>query len=209
MAGEWGLKKFIIIQATDDSMDTLTLDFQSIELTDEQFYQLCLNNRDLRFERNANGDLLIMSPTGGETGNRNAGIIAQLWMWNNCDNLGKVFDSSTGFKLPNGADRSPDASWIPLNKWNSLTREQQQKFLPLCPDFVIELLSPSDKLEKTQEKMQEYIDNGTLLGWLINRKDKQVEIYRQGKKVEILDFPQNLSGENILPGFILDLEPIW
>ena len=190
-------------------MDALTLDLQSIELTDEQFYQLCLNNRDLRFERNANGDLLIMPPTGGETGNRNAGIIARLWIWNERDKLGKVFDSSTGFKLPNGADRSPDASWIPLAKWNSLTAEQQQKFLPLCPDFVIELLSPSDKLAKTQEKMQEYIANGTRLGWLINRQDKRVEIYRQRKDVEILDSPNNLSGEDVLSGFVLELEPIW
>ncbi len=190
-------------------MDSLTLDFQSIELTDEQFYQLCINNRDLRFERNANGDLLIMSPTGGETGNRNIEIAYQLQAWSRQNKSGLAFDSSTGFKLPNGANRSPDASWIPLNKWNSLTDDQQQKFVPLCPDFVIELLSPSDKLEKTQNKMQEYIDNGTLLGWLINRKDKQVEIYRQGKNVELLDFPQSLSGENILPGFMLDLELIW
>ncbi len=186
-------------------MDTVILDFQSIELTDEQFYQLCLNNRDLRFERNANGDLLIMSPTGGETGNRNAGITAQLWIWNERDKLGKVFDSSTGFKLPNGADRSPDASWISLVKWDSLTSEQQQKFLPLCPDFVVELLSPSDKLEK----MQEYIDNGTRLGWLINCREQQVAIYRQGKEVEILDRPDNLLGEDVVPGFVLDLKPIW
>ncbi len=190
-------------------MDTLTLDCQSIELTDEQFYQLCLNNRDLRFERNANGDLLIMSPTGGETGNRNIEIAYQLQAWARQDKSGLAFDSSTGFKLSNGANRSPDASWIPLHKWSSLTREQQQKFIPLCPDFVIELLSPSDKLTDTQSKMQEYIEKGTRLGWLINRKDKQVEIYRQGKKVELLDSPKTLSGENILPSFILDLKPVW
>ncbi len=190
-------------------MDTLTLDFQSIELTDEQFYQLCINNRDLRFERNANGDLLIMSPTGGETGNRNIEIAYQLQAWSRQNKSGLAFDSSTGFKLPNGADRSPDASWISLNKWNSLTDGQKQKFVPLCPDFVIELLSPSDNLVKTQNKMREYIDNGTILGWLINRKERQVEIYRQGKQVEILDSPKSLSGENVLPGFLLDLEPIW
>ena len=206
-------------------MDSLILDFQSIELTDEQFYQLCINNRDLRFERNANGDLLIMSPTGGETGNRNIEIAYQLQAWSRQNKSGLAFDSSTGFKLPNGANRSPDASWIPLNKWNSLTREQQQKFIPLCPDFVIELLSPSDKLADTQKKMTsdpasakdarersrmlEYIDNGTVLGWLINRQNKQVEIYRPGKNVEILDSPQSLSGENVLPGFILNLELIW
>ena len=190
-------------------MDSLTLNFQSIELTDEQFYQLCINNRDLRFERNANGDLLIMSPTGGETGNRNIEIAYQLQAWSRQNKSGLAFDSSTGFKLPNGANRSPDASWIPLNKWNSLTREQQQKFIPLCPDFVIELLSPSDKLADTQKKMREYIDNGTVLGWLINRQNKQVEIYRPGKNVAILDSSQSLSGENVLPGFILNLELIW
>lgn len=190
-------------------MDTVTLDFQSIELTDEQFYQLCLNNRDLRFERNANGDLLIMSPTGGETGNLNAGIIAQLWIWNDRYQLGKVFDSSTGFKLPNGADRSPDASWISLAQWNCLTSQQKQKFLPLAPDFVVELLSPSDRLEKTQEKMQEYIDNGTRLGWLVNPKNRQVEVYRQGKEMEILNSPNNLLGEDVLPEFVLNLESIW
>ena len=190
-------------------MDNLILDFQSIDLTDEQFYQLCLNNRDLRFERNANGDLLIMSPTGGETGNRNIEIAYQLQAWSRQNKSGLAFDSSTGFKLPNGADRSPDASWIPLARWNGLTSQQQQRFLPLCPDFVIELLSPSDKLKKTQEKMQEYLDNGMVLGWLINRQDKQVEIYRQGKAIEILDSPNSLSGENLLPGFTLNLEPIW
>jgi Uma2 family endonuclease len=190
-------------------MDILTLDFQSIELTDEQFYQLCHNNRELRFERNAEGNLLIMSPTGGETGNRNIEIAYQLQAWSRQNKSGLAFDSSTGFKLPNGANRSPDASWLPLSKWNSLSLEQQQKFIPLCPDFVIELLSPSDKLEDTQQKMQEYIDNGTCLGWLINRKEKQVEIYRQGKDVEILNFPLNLSGENILLGFSLNLDPIW
>ena len=190
-------------------MDNLTLDFQSINLTDEQFFQLCLNNPELRFERNKNGDLLIMSPTGGETGNRNIEIAYQLQAWSRQNKLGLAFDSSTGFKLPNGADRSPDASWIPLTTWNALTNEQKQKFLPLCPDFVIELLSPSDKLEKTQAKIQEYLDNGTILGWLINPQDRQVEIYRQGQEREILDAPQSLSGEGLLPGFVLDLQPIW
>ena len=190
-------------------METLILDFQSIELTDEQFYQLCINNRDLRIERNANGDLVIMPPTGGETGNRNAGIIAQLWVWNNQNNLGKVFDSSTGFILPNGANRSADASWIPLAKWDVLTEKQKQRFLPLCPDFAIELLSPSDRLDKTQAKMQEYLDNGMILGWLINPQQQQVEIYRQGEEVEILNAPDSLSGESLLSGFVLDLQPIW
>ncbi|MDJ0531798.1 MAG: Uma2 family endonuclease [Xenococcaceae cyanobacterium MO_207.B15] len=190
-------------------MDSLTLDLQSIELTNEQFYQLCINNRDLRIERNANGDLVIMPPTGGQTGNRNGRLIQQLFNWSDSDSTGIAFDSSTGFILPNGANRSPDASWIPLTKWDGLTQEQKQRFLPLCPDFAIELLSPSDKLEKTQDKMQEYLDNGMVLGWLINPGQQQVEIYRQGTQVEILNAPNSLSGETVLSGFVLDLQPIW
>lgn len=188
-------------------MNILTLDLQSIKLTDEQFYQLCADNRDLRLEMNANGDLVIMPPTGGETGNRNIEIAYQLQAWSRQNKSGIAFDSSTGFKLPNNANRSPDASWIPLDKWNGLT--DKEKFLPLCPDFAIELLSPSDQLSKTQEKMQEYLDNGMLLGWLINRYQKQVEIYRQGKKTEILDAPNSLLGESILPGFVLNLQSVW
>ncbi|MBD2184001.1 Uma2 family endonuclease [Planktothrix sp. FACHB-1355] len=191
-------------------MNALTVNFNSIiKLTDEQFFQLCQDNRDLRFERNANGELIIMPPTGGETGNRNAGLTAQVWIWNDQSKLGMVFDSSTGFKLPNGADRSPDAAWIPLERWNALTSEQQQKFLPLCPDFVVELLSPSDSLSATQQKMQEYMDNATRLGWLIVRASRRVEIYRQDQEVEILEFPVSLSGEDVLPGFVLNLESMW
>ena len=150
-----------------------------------------------------------MPPLGGESSNRNAGLTAQLWIWNQKYNLGVVFDSSGGFKLPNGADRSPDASWVKLDRWNNLTSEQKTKFLPIAPDFVIELMSPSDSLKTTQQKMEEYINNGVFLGWLINRKNRQVEIYRIGKEVEVLDNPNSLSGEDILPGFILDLEMIW
>lgn len=191
------------------TMTTLTVSLNSIKLTDEQFFQLCQDNRDLRFERNANGDLIIMPPTGGETGNRNAGITAQVWVWNDQNQLGIVFDASTGFKIPNGADCSPDASWVSLQRWNALTPEQKQKFVALCPDFVIELRSPSDNLKTIQEKMQEYIENGTRLGWLIDRQSKKVEIYRQGREVEILENPASLSGEDVLPGFVLNLVPIW
>lgn len=191
-------------------MTALTVNLNSIiKLTDEQFFQLCQDNENLRFERNATGELIIMSPAGGETGNRNAGLTAQLWMWNELNKLGKVFDSSTGFKLPNGADRSPDAAWVKLSRWDALTQEQQKKFPPLCPDFVVELLSPSDSLKATQNKMKEYINNGARLGWLINRKLRQVEIYRQGQEVEVLENPTSLSGEDVLPGFLLNLEPIW
>lgn len=180
-----------------------------IPITDEQFYQLCAANRELKLERTAKGDLIIMPPTGGETGKRNSDINFELNLWNRQTQLGIVFDSSTCFKLPHGGNRSPDAAWIPLGKWESLTPEQQEKFPPICSDFVIELRSPSDSLKPLQEKMQEYMDNGTRLGWLINRKNRQVEIYRQGREKEILENPTTLSGEDFLPGFVLDLSLIW
>jgi Uma2 family endonuclease len=166
-------------------------------------------NKDLRLELSAQGELSIMSPTGGETGDRNLELGGQVWFWNRQNGLGKAFDSSTGFKLPNGATRSPDVSWIKIARWNALTPEQRKRFLPLCPDFVIELVSESDDLADTQAKMREYIANGLRLGWLINPKNKQVEIYRPNQEIEVLQSPANLSGENVLPGFILDLQPIF
>ncbi len=180
-----------------------------IQLTDDQFYQLCRENPEIKFERNAKGKLLIMPPTGGETGNHNSEINADFVIWNRQIQLGKVFDSSTCFKLPNGANRSPDVAWIRKERWDTLTPEQKEKFPPIAPDFVLELMSPSDTLRETQEKMQEYIDNGVKLGWLINPKMRQVEIYRLGQLVEILTSPQQLSGEDVLPGFILNLSIIW
>lgn len=179
-----------------------------IDLTDEQFFQVCQNNRDLRFERTASGELVIMPPTGGETSNRNFEIVVQLGIWNKQHNLGKGFDSSGGYILPNGAARSPDASWVLQERWEALTQQQRQKFLPLCPDFVVELCSPSDSVKQTQAKMQEYIDNGARLGWLIDAKARRVEIYRINQDVEILEQPATLSGEDVLPGFILDLKPV-
>ncbi|MHC5772689.1 Uma2 family endonuclease [Nostoc sp.] len=180
-----------------------------IELTDNQFYQLCRENPEIKFERNAAGELLIMPPTGGETGNRNIEIAADFVIWNRQTQLGVCFDSSTCFKLPNGANRSPDVAWIRQERWDALTPEQKEKFPPIAPDFVLELMSPSDTLRETQEKMQEYIDNGVKLGWLINPKMSQVQIYRLGQPVEILTSPQQLSKEDILPGFILNLQIIW
>jgi Uma2 family endonuclease len=150
-----------------------------------------------------------MPPTGGETGNRNIEISYQIQSWSRSNKSGIAFDSSTGFKLPNGADRSPDAAWIPLEKWQNLTEKERQRFVPVCPDFVVELRSKTDSLKSLQDKMKEYIENGARLGWLINPQDKQVEIYRQGKEVEILDYPQTLSGEDVLLGFVLDLQFIW
>ncbi|BAY49680.1 hypothetical protein SAMD00079811_73090 [Scytonema sp. HK-05] len=191
-------------------MTALTVNLNAvIELTDEQFFQLCQANRDLRFERTPTGELIIMPPVGGETSNRNGRLNQQLFNWAEADGTGIAFDSSGGFKLPNGADRSPDASWVTLERWNALTQEQQTRFLPLCPDFVVELLSPSDSLKVAQEKMTEYRDNGDRLGWLINRKSRQVEIYRQGQEVEVVESPASLSGEDVLSGFVLNLEALW
>ncbi|MEG4331911.1 Uma2 family endonuclease [Microcoleus sp. AT9_A2] len=191
-------------------MTAITLNLNSlIKLTSEQFYQLCEENPDLKLERNANGELIAMPPTGGETGKRNVKLTTQLDVWNEQTELGEVFDSSTGFTLPNKADRSPDVSWVEKSRWSALTPEQKEKFIPLCPDFVIELVSPSDSLKKSQEKMQEYMENGCRLGWLINRKKREVEIYRPGQDVEVLQSPLTLSGENVLPGFVLNLQKIW
>ena len=191
-------------------MNSLTISIDSvIDLTDEQFFQLCRKNSDLRFERNVQGDITIMAPAGSETSARNSDINADLVFWNRRTKLGIVFDSSGGFKLPNGSDRSPDASWILKERWDSLTPQQRAKFAPICPDFVIELMSPSDSLKATQAKMQEYQDNGTRLGWLINRKDREVEVYRVRKIKEVLQNPSSLSGEDVLPEFVLILAEIW
>ncbi len=181
----------------------------SMELTDETFFQLCQNNRDYRFERNKSGELLIMSPTGGETGRRNIKITTQLEIWSSRNSTGVCFDSSTGFKLPNGSDRSPDATWIKRERWDNLTSEEKQKFPPIVPDFVIELRSRTDDLSVLQNKMIEYQENGVRLGWLIDPVNKQVEIYRLNQSVEIVQNPVNLSGEDVLYGFILDLQPIF
>lgn len=180
----------------------------TLELTDEQFFQLCQNNRDLRFERNANGELIIMSPTGSETGRRNSGLNFQLTAWNIQNNLGVVFDSSSGFKLPDGSDISPDSAWVRRDRWDALTPEQKEKFAPICPDFVVELRSASDSLEKLRAKMKVYIKNGAKLGWLLDRKNRQVEISRPDRDVEIRYSPATLSGEDVLPGFVLDLNNI-
>lgn len=191
-------------------MTAITINFDSIvEITSEQLYQLSQKNPDLKFERNEKGELLVMSPTGGETGKCNFDIALKLGIWNEQTQLGVCFDSSTGFQLPNNATRSPDVAWILVAKWYNLTLEQQEKFLPLCPDFAIELRSPGDYFKSLQRKMQEYLDNGMRLGWLINRKERQVEIYRQGQAKQVLDNPISLSGEDVLPEFILELKVVW
>ncbi|WP_392482273.1 Uma2 family endonuclease [Nostoc sp. C110] len=182
----------------------------SMQMTDEQFFDFCQMNRDLRIERNKFGEISIMPPTGGTTGNRGGNIFGQLWVWSEQDSTGITFDSSTGFKLSTGANRSPDASWIKLERWNSLSPKQQEKFVPICPDFVVELKSPSDNLQTLKEKMEEYMNEpGIQLGWLIDRKQRKVYIYRPGLLEECLDNPASLSGESVLPGFILNMSKVW
>ncbi len=191
-------------------MTAIAINFNNIvKLSDDQFYQLCRDNPDVKFERNAFGTLIVMPPTGGETGRCNAKLTARFVVWNEQTELGEVFDSSTCFKLPNGPDRSPDVSWIKLERWNALKPEQREKFPTIAPDFVLELMSPSDSLSETQAKMLEYMNAGVKLGWLIDRKTRCVEIYRQGQPKEILESPTSLSGEYILPGFVLDLRLVW
>jgi Uma2 family endonuclease len=178
-------------------------------MTDDQFFEFCQINRELRIERIAKGELIIMPPTGTGTGGRNFKLTLQLGIWVEQDGAGIGFDSSTGFKLPNGAERSPDAAWVKLERWNALSEEQQEKFAPICPDFVVELKSPTDSLKVLQNKMQEYIDNGALLGWLIDPKQRRVYIYRPQNPVECLENPLVISGDPLLPGFVLDLGKIW
>ncbi|TYQ26870.1 Uma2 family endonuclease [Pseudanabaena sp. UWO311] len=191
-------------------MNALTISLESIfELTEEKFFQLCQKNSDLRFERSAQGDITIMAPEGSDTGMRSSDVNGHLWLWNQQKKLGFTFGSSTGFILANGAMRSPDACWILQERWDALTPEQQSKFAPICPDFVIELMSRTDTLSTVQAKMQEYQDNGARLGWLINRRDRQVEIYRIGQPIEVLQAPISLSGETVLPDFVLELASIW
>ncbi|NEP51488.1 MAG: Uma2 family endonuclease [Moorea sp. SIO3C2] len=182
----------------------------ALEMDDDQFFEFCQVNRELRIERTSEGEIIVMPPTGGETGKRNLSIGGQLWSWVEQDGTGVGFDSSTGFKLPHGAERSPDASWIKLERWQALTPQQREKFAPICPDFVIELRSPSDSLKDLKNKMEEYRSNGARLGWLIDPNSCQVYIYRPGVDVEQLDNPATVKGdESVVPGFVLKLDKIW
>lgn len=180
-----------------------------IEMTDDQFFDFCQLNRSYRIERNPQGEIIVMPPTGSEAGNRNLRLSQQLANWTDEDGTGIAFDSSTGFKLPNGAERSPDAAWMSLEKWNNIPSDKRKKFAPVCPDFVVEIRSPSDSLKTLQEKLQEYLDNGAKLGWLIDRQNHQVYIYRPHKPVECLDNPTTISGESVLPNFSLKMSVIW
>jgi Uma2 family endonuclease len=194
---------------TESIANPLLLDVSTLRLTDEQFYQLCISNPEAQLELTAQGVPVAMSPVGGDSGKREANLITDLNIWNRQTGLGEVFSSSTVFKLPRGSQRSPDAAWIERSRWEALTPAQQQVFPPIVPDFVIELRSRTDSLADLQTKMREYQDNGVRLGLLINPQDRQVEIYRLDGMVEVLQSPTQVSGEDVLPGFILDLSMIW
>ncbi|WP_017306201.1 Uma2 family endonuclease [Spirulina subsalsa] len=181
----------------------------TVQLTDQVFAQLCQQNPDLRLERTVQGELIAMSPAGSATGARNADLLGQLWQWNQQTRLGVAFDSSAGFTLPNGAIRSPDAAWIERSRWERLSPEQQRQFAPLCPDFVLELKSPSDELSTLQAKLEEYRDNGAQLGWLIDPDAGRVYCYRPGQPMELWERPDTLSGDPILPNLVMDFTAIW
>jgi Uma2 family endonuclease len=184
----------------------LTVDITRVHLSDEQFYQLCISNPELNIERSAKGALILMPPVGGDSGRREITLGGELYLWNKQNRLGYVFSSSTIFKLPGGGDRSPDAAWVESSRWQALTPEQRQTFPPIAPDFVIELRSRTDSLTSLQEKMQEYLDSGVRLGWLFNPQDQEVEVYRLGADKQVYDLPVELSGEDVLSGFILPVE---
>jgi Uma2 family endonuclease len=195
----------------EQSSDALVLHFSPLmkKLGEDGFFEFCMLNKDLRIELTSAGDLIIMPPTGGKTGIRNFKLIVSFGVWAEKDRTGKGFDSSTVFSLPNGAKRSPDLSWVRNERWNQLTEKERERFPPLCPDFVVELRSKSDSLRTLQNKMQEYIENGAQLGWLIDPLKKKVYVYRPQVAVEVFDNPSDISGEPLLRGFTLDVNLLW
>lgn len=178
-------------------------------IDEDQFLRLCSANGDLRLERASTGEIIIMAPAGSESGFKSGEVFYSLKAWSKNDRTGLAFDSSTGFTLPNGAVAASGAAWIRKERWNTLSRKDKERFAPICPDFVVELRSPTDRLRVLQAKMREYMENGVRLGWLIDPQRKAVEVYRTGKPVELLAEPKNVSGEDVLRGFVLDLAPIW
>ena len=190
-------------------IETINVSALANPITDEQFEQLCAQNRDTKFEMTSQGELIIVSPTGSESGRQNTDLLGQIWYWNRQSELGVVFDSSTGFTLSNSAKRSPDVSWIENSRWRELTTQQQRKFAPIAPDFALELLSPNDRLPDIQAKMKEYQECGVKLGWLIYPDEKRVEIYRLGQDAEVLTNPTSLSGEDLMLGLVVELNEIF
>ena len=184
------------------------IDLSSVKFTPTQFADICKTNRDLRLELTSTGELIVLAPTGWGSSKRNLKLIVQVGIWNDRNQLGEAFESSGGFVLPNGTQRSPDVAWVEKSRIEALNSDPN-KFLPLAPDFLIELRSATDSLSKLQQKMLEYQANGVRLGWLIDPQNRQVEIYRSNGDLEILTDPIQLSGEDILPGFTLDLLTIW
>ena len=196
----------LLIQSESAPLEVM---LPSTSMSRDEFYAFCLANRDLRIERTATGDVIVMPPAFSDTGNRNFNVAVKLGIWAEQDETGIGFDSSAGFTLPNGATRSPDAAWIRSKRWDALTEEEQASFAPICPDFVIELKSASDSLTRLKEKMVEWIENGACLGWLIDRKKRQVHIYRPNQEPEILHEPTQVSADPELPGFTLLMSKIW
>ena len=182
---------------------------KTLRLSHTQFNEMAMANPNLRIEQTAEGIIVVMSPTGSESGNRNAELTVEFGIWNRRTKLGKVFDSSTGFRLPNGAMRSPDVAWIPNDRWSALSPEQRQRFAPICPDFVLELGSESDDAEILRQKMQEYVENGSRLGWLILPTEQSVEVFQPSMGVRRQRFDQILIGGDVLPGFSLNLDSIF
>ena len=190
-------------------MTVMMPDLRPLTISDKKFGELCAANPELRLERTAEGEVIIMPPAFSDTGARNLDIGAQLWVWNQRTGLGRAFDSSAGFTLPNGAIRSPDAAWIRKERWDGLTRQEQSRFAHICPDFLVELRSHSDNLADVRDKMAEYMRNGARLGWLIDPQERQVSIYQPGRAPEVLDDPETISGDPLLPGFLLELGEIF
>jgi Uma2 family endonuclease len=203
----------ITVTAVLESLETpplvVRMPASVVAMNEDQFFDFCQANRELRIERTADGDILIMCPAGWSSGRRNAIITTRLSNWAERDGTGVVVDSSTGFRLPNGATRSPDAAWVLTSRLKPFSIAEKEKFLPLCPDFVIELKSSTDRIADLKNKLEEYVENGARLGWLLNPEVRQVLVYRPGRAVEVLDHPEAASAEPELPGFALDLKPIW
>lgn len=197
--------------SVDSSFLPIVLDFRDVlkKINDDEFENFCRHNPDVEIELTKEGELIIMPPTGGRTGIRNFSLIGYFFNWLEKDKSGVGFDSSTVFKLPNGAKRSPDLAWITNERWEKLTNVEQEKFPPLCPDFVVELRSPSDSLVNLQNKMEEYIENGAVLGWLIDPLEKKVHVYRPDAEIKVLDNPKQVSGEPLLKGFALNVKKLW
>ena len=198
-----------VLESVETAPWVVKMPSSAVEMNDDQFFDFCQANRELRIERTAEGDILLRSPTGVKSGQRNAIITMRLGIWAERDRKGVVFDSNAGFRLRNRAIRSPDAAWVLKSRLKRFSMAEQEKFLPLCPDFVIELKSPTDRLADLKKKLQEYIDNGARLGWLLNPKARQVLVYRPGRAVEVLDHPEAVSADPELPGFVLDVKGIW